>query len=157
MPNPLSARKPGWLLRDHYKNVMKQARQKARDQQKNPKFNPHHSVNYNFKRVVYRSFDLPKIAKLFEGEIEQGRISKEFAKNALSDLLQLVSLSTQAHGQERIKLVTKNPKIPIEKSTPKKIVLGSTEPIIDPITGNSVHLLRGLDGSISLTVTRPKK
>jgi len=156
MPVPLSARKPGWLLREHYKNVMSATKERERARRANPKFKPHQSINYNFKRALYRNADLPKIAKLLESEIIDGRISQEHARGLLTSLLSGEATSfSSLLNTKGIEKVASTPRKSIEQSLGMKTRLIAF-PAKDAVTGNIVELISEENGNIRLIVKKPK-
>ncbi len=156
MPPNFAARKSGWLLREHYKSVMRQTREKLRARQNDPKFDPHRSPNYNFKRAMYKSADLPKIAKLLEGEVADGRISLSHAQGLISSLLSGNTVAyTKVLNKRGIDKVTSNPRKPVEESIGAETKLIAL-PARDRVTGNIVELTREQNGDIKLLVKKPK-
>ncbi|VVB76076.1 Uncharacterised protein [uncultured archaeon] len=113
MPQPLSSRVPGWLLREHYKNVM---RRKANRFAINSDTKGARKTNsYRFAQSLYRSYQIPNLAKLLESYIESGQITKGFADHILSTQLKAF---TELHEKikEQEKEIVKKPRQSIEKT-----------------------------------------
>lgn len=152
LPKPSPAkRKAGWLLRESYKEDMKNERVNVRERMQNQKFNPLKSAKYNIRRAVFRSAGIPQVSKVIEEYVKEGLLSKSFAKGIIQDIVTLHNKSlVKNFSREELIQISKNPKKGIENDYHKVSIL--SEHKFDPITKNKVIIQRLSNGNITVIV-----